>query len=367
MKSYKYYRKNTFSTEDFLFKSFIKKLFRKYKSYRCLAKTINQNLIFCKNNIKNLEKWLLSEEFKKRYYDSNHPYPSLIDPNEVDYKTIDIDFAWKLNLPFPNNYSFIWLYSHGSGMLQLRDYFVGKTNMKVIDTYLFAGDEAKTRYKKIIDILSSNLKQMYIIALSDIIYKDKKQMIKLFYLFSKNNISILAQIRDPIELIKHVQARKDRWDKTQLKLTKVDEINLSFEFEDVFIDENQSCFNQKIKITNFPYCFVYRVFLPIFKTFVKNIFYLDISEIRSKNIDKKLRLLSNKLNFIPPMNEDCTSLLNTNYFKGSCMLWLPLKLNLNEDCKVIFDFHHRKDWSNHINLYNELFSKKQDLFGIYIK
>ncbi|HFP7754364.1 TPA: hypothetical protein ACHDRY_001774, partial [Campylobacter jejuni] len=56
--------------------------------------------------------WLSSSEFK--IY-SVLEFPPLINPNTVDYFNIDAKLAWKLNLPLPQFYKFVYWGSHGAG------------------------------------------------------------------------------------------------------------------------------------------------------------------------------------------------------------------------------------------------------------
>lgn len=204
---------------------------------------------------------------------------------------------------------------------------------------------------------------MYAIALSDAVYYNKLDRDKFFHLFSKEKCSILCQVRDPIELIKHILARKGRWDKTQLKLTKKQDFTLNDKFEDIFIDENSSYFNKNIRIINFSFLFVYADFMRVFSK--RKIFYLDLKDIRSSNIDLKLKSMSKDLNFKIISDYKNSECIRTNYFKAHCMLWLPLFLKIN-DITINFDFHHRKNYFAYLDLYEFLMKKRNEFFGIYI-
>lgn len=334
-----------------------------YKPFFYLA--IN-NLKFFIKNIEDIKSWIETEIFKNKFMDINHPYPPLLDPKFIDYHKTPLEILWNINAPLPQNYAFLWLYSHGCGMLSLRDYFLAKTNLKIIDTYLFianGGGEAKQRYLKILEILLSNPSQMYAIALSDTVYKNKEDRDKFFHLFSKDKLAILCQVRDPIELIRHILARKGRWDKTQLNLTKKQNFTLNDRFEDVFIDENHSYFNKNIRIINFPFLFVYADFMKVFDK--HKIFYLDLKDIQASNIDLKLKSMSKDLNFKIISDDKNSECIRANYFNAHCMLWLPLFLKIN-DITINFDFHHRKNYSEYLELYEFLMKKRNEFFGIYI-
>lgn len=95
------------------------------------------NLKFFIKNIDDIKSWIESEVFKNKFMDANHPYPPLLNPKFINYHKTPPEILWNINAPLPENYAFLWLYSHGCGMLSLRDYFLAKTNLKIIDTYLF--------------------------------------------------------------------------------------------------------------------------------------------------------------------------------------------------------------------------------------
>ena len=46
-----------------------------------------------------IKDWTKSSEFKDKY--ANHPYPPLLNPQNIDYESIPADLAWELNLPLP--------------------------------------------------------------------------------------------------------------------------------------------------------------------------------------------------------------------------------------------------------------------------
>ena len=104
--------------------------------------------------------------------------------------------------------------------------------------------------------------------------------------------------------------------------------------------------------------------MPVLSKIANKIFYLDIEDIRSADIDIKLKSISKDLNFNIISDYNNSECISTNYFQGYCMLWLPLLLEV-EDIKIMFDFHHRKDWFNHLDLH-ELLIKKEITFLVSI-
>lgn len=58
--------------------------------------------------------WVDSGEFKAKYADL--PYPALLNPDSIDYKSIPAELAWELNLPLPPKYKMIFLSNGASGI-----------------------------------------------------------------------------------------------------------------------------------------------------------------------------------------------------------------------------------------------------------
>lgn len=70
--------------------------------------------------------WVDSSEFKQKY--ANSPYPPLLNPDSIDYKSISAELAWNLNLPLPPNYEYIYITS-GSSASEASMYFFAECNV----------------------------------------------------------------------------------------------------------------------------------------------------------------------------------------------------------------------------------------------
>lgn len=68
--------------------------------------------------------WLDSSEFKTKYLDTKHPYPPLLNPNSIDYKSIPAELAWEMNLPLPPYYDFLYISSGASGSAATFKFFL---------------------------------------------------------------------------------------------------------------------------------------------------------------------------------------------------------------------------------------------------
>lgn len=86
----------------------INRIFQAHKDYQPIIDNILHNFNYFLENFSEIESWLLSSEFYKRYKKEKHPYPSLINPKTADYKNISAQLAWEMNLPLPENYDFIF-------------------------------------------------------------------------------------------------------------------------------------------------------------------------------------------------------------------------------------------------------------------
>ena len=71
-------------------------------------------LQFIKANKQSIIIWLESDDFRQ-YIETNHPYPPLLNPKNIDYDSITPEIAWDLNLPLPNYYEFIVATRGGQG------------------------------------------------------------------------------------------------------------------------------------------------------------------------------------------------------------------------------------------------------------
>ena len=82
------------------------------RKYNILIEDIS-SVDFIIKEFNNIKVWLESKEFKERY--SNHPYPSLFNPEKLDYAKISASVAWDLNIPLPLYYKFCFFGSHATG------------------------------------------------------------------------------------------------------------------------------------------------------------------------------------------------------------------------------------------------------------
>ncbi|ENJ8750192.1 hypothetical protein AB2A77_000958 [Campylobacter jejuni] len=124
-----------------------------HKNYIPVLKVIFQNFNYTLNHLEMIQEWLLSSDFKQRFQDVNHPYPSLLDPKKlndqaekINYHNISGELAWKMNLPLPENYKLIWLWAACSGTMAIYTFF----NYSDISTINANGWEDEKKFISII-------------------------------------------------------------------------------------------------------------------------------------------------------------------------------------------------------------------------
>ncbi|EAI2525685.1 hypothetical protein ELM29_08545, partial [Campylobacter jejuni] len=171
-----------------------------HKNYIPALKVIFQNFNYTLNHLEMIQEWLLSSDFKQRFQDVNHPYPSLLDPKKlndqaekINYHNISGELAWKMNLPLPENYKLIWLWAACSGTMAIYTFF----NYSDISTINANGweDEKKVYIDNYTYILSKKTH----VAIAPRVFENND---KIYYLFT-SNVPLLYICRDPISIIRH--------------------------------------------------------------------------------------------------------------------------------------------------------------------
>ncbi|EJJ4448114.1 glycosyl transferase, partial [Campylobacter jejuni] len=171
-----------------------------HKNYIPVLKVIFQNFNYTLNHLEMIQEWLLSSDFKQRFQDVNHPYPSLLDPKKlndqaekINYHNISGELAWKMNLPLPENYKLIWLWAACSGTMAIYTFF----NYSDISTINANGweDEKKVYIDNYTYILSKKTH----VAIAPRVFENND---KIYYLFT-SNVPLLYICRDPISIIRH--------------------------------------------------------------------------------------------------------------------------------------------------------------------
>ncbi|EAJ6804378.1 DUF2972 domain-containing protein, partial [Campylobacter jejuni] len=185
----------------------IKKLLKTHQDYKAILDNIFNNFNYVLENFDLIEAWLLSDDFKQRYKEQNHPYPSLLNPQQlndknekINYHNISAELAWQMNLPLPDNYEFVWLAAHAMGCAAFR-IFLQRCG---INTQWSGFIHGAQRYYLNYNLLISNLDSYNILEIGEYVtFVDKDEEVKFFSTFSKNK-KVLISYKDPLSMIRTI-------------------------------------------------------------------------------------------------------------------------------------------------------------------
>lgn len=351
----------------------INRIFQAHKDYQPIIDNILHNFSYFLENFSEIESWLLSGEFYKRYKKEKHPYPSLINPKTADYKNISAQLAWEMNLPLPENYDFIYLYSHGAGGLHC-SYFVKLVGLRIVrDFAMLPKSVIVDIYKSFYKALSENLEINYFIDFSDSkVYNEdanSANRVKFFSMLDQTK-PFLYHVRDPLSLVRHLVVKHGRWHRSVM--IKKQSFTLQDSFDDVFVERDKSHINQKVWIGFFPTLFVVRGHKELLEMYpINQIQILDTQDLHKADIEEKMVGFLQKAKCKIP-KESYHSTLSGNAFKGEAYLWLPLKLSIEvaDEQKIEVNFI-RKIFANQqdlVSLASKIDSyKRDDVYDICIK
>ncbi|HEB9333001.1 TPA: DUF2972 domain-containing protein [Campylobacter coli] len=184
-----------------------------HKDYQEIINVIIDNFDYFLNNFDTIEEWLLSDDFNERYKKENHPYPPLLDPirlnasDKISYQSLDVygdggEVAWKLNLPLPNKYKFIFLFNGCSGSEAMQHFLM----LCGVETRAWAWFNPKDIFKiNYQNLLNENMAAPCLPSITTGDYE------KLFYLVD-GDFDIVTIMRDPISVLKaglnHIESYK---------------------------------------------------------------------------------------------------------------------------------------------------------------
>ena len=177
----------------------------KITKYKKLNDEIKLSLAISKKQFKflfcikrQIKLWLDSKDFKEKYLDTNHPYPPLLNPNDIDYKSIPAELAWELNLPLPPNYDLIIISGSNMGHNALLD-FLTQCGAKRGKDHL--PKDLQTIYTSFYDFLvnPNNTNDFKILPFVQYDYLDYTEAeFSRYCSFFSNEVPILVQVRDPL-------------------------------------------------------------------------------------------------------------------------------------------------------------------------
>lgn len=328
-----HYKKSLFtlikSAKRFYFGSWIVKLpfyaiFNESKAQKYREKrTIRyENLQITKRQFKRIrtlapqiKAWVESDEFKEKY--ANHPYPPLLNPQNIDYESIPADLAWDLNLPLPDNYSFIFLTTHGVGRAATGSY-LSTCGVPYFDE-LSSFDSNKYRYMANYDILNSYKYPYNIITFAEL----KPEQEKFIYLLKKKPFLIL--IRDPISQLKSLfNYPSPKWE-----LRK----DYTLQDRDFLVYGRYShkpAFNEDIMLTMIPHIFQSFSNKVPYHRIIDNAVVIQTDDVKTQNAFNTFIKLSHIFGFESPKEQD-RQIFETNFVQGMLSNFLPIVLKIKQN------------------------------------
>ncbi|WP_158621826.1 DUF2972 domain-containing protein [Helicobacter sp. MIT 05-5293] len=293
-------------------KSFKEKwrIYRTLRKYKILI-THSKSLAFILKQ--DILQWLESKECKEQYLDTNHPYPPLLNPKNIDYLNIPAELAWEMNLPLPPYYDLIWLKLDGNGHNAYRK-FMELCKINNVNQEWTTQDDKKTHYIPCYHALLTNPNAYNLISVHEYFTPSHAKFCALI----DKKVPAICNVRDPIETFKHFLNHLDSWDCTPL--TK--RFNLTCHYKDLFptlsyaachTENPSSLFSSKVPLISSLYIYSHAGWqnqsISFYKRleYLKNlthIEYIDMSEIsKDKAFDTWIRL-ANQFGFTPPKLED---------------------------------------------------------------
>ena len=176
----------------------INRIFQAHKDYQPIIDNILHNFSYFLENFSEIESWLLSGEFHKRYKKEKHPYPSLINPKMADYKNISAQLAWEMNLPLPENYDFIFFVVFGAGSAAMCSF---------LSQSVIMNPRIGNPYQQYLASYLSLMQNMHNVDKKRVIVLDGRKVdnndVK-FYLMITKKVPALCVVRDPISVLRPI-------------------------------------------------------------------------------------------------------------------------------------------------------------------
>ncbi|WP_412175541.1 DUF2972 domain-containing protein [Campylobacter sp. IFREMER_LSEM_CL1085] len=291
-------------------------ILKQHKDYKPILENIFHNFDFFIKHFDLINIWLSSNDFKEKYKQENHPYPSLLDPKKlndqnekINYKSIPAELAWEMNLPLPRTYRFVFITGGSCGHMAMFLYF---KVLQINRNWTSSMEEEK--YKIAYNIFSTS-KEYNIFSC-----QWSQTTKKLFYLVDAE-VPLVVLLRDPIERLKSLTNHIEK---------HIAKFDLTFNPEEVLANKYYKMRDypslEKIDtIINIPNYFDIFQKVAYFKN-ITEIITLDIKDIIGDKCYRTFCNLSKKLNFNYP--GECLKEIFITPFVSKVMDMLPLTLVL---------------------------------------
>lgn len=275
-----------------------------------------------------------------------HPFPPLLNPKTLDYKTIPNTLAYHLNLPLPQNYNFIY-FSNGSSASAANLYYFKISNTKTNPFWL--GDFQK--YKKDYDLLLNNKQDYIFLTFHPLSVKD------MFLLDKKVDMYYIA--RDPIEKLQHGinHTENDLIDKEIQKNPLSKRFNLTCDYNKLFVSPiyrlgaktpQIHVLHDKWIYTNYV---AFSSYLKIWQNLgiIDNVYCVDFKDFSKEKAFDTFSKVAKYFHFEPPKDEKIfNDRINRN---RGVLINLPTTLYAHpNDISNMFDSTNNKENLESLNL-----------------
>ncbi|EAL3089705.1 DUF2972 domain-containing protein, partial [Campylobacter jejuni] len=358
----------------------IKKLLKTHQDYKAILDNIFNNFNYVLENFDLIEAWLLSDDFKQRYKEQNHPYPSLLNPQQlndknekINYHNISAELAWQMNLPLPDNYEFINVSPHGSGRNAMENFY---TKNRIHFKQLCWANSGYDRYSVNFDSLVKNDNSYSIIMLSEYHFLD---MDKFFSLIGKT-VPVLLFVRDPISVIKHVINGINFYDNLEGKNITLNDTDFDSLLDTLRFwkyDKDNGTVVGEWSWSKFPHLknlkpylraggiensnFFQNSILKSLKHCKKQIYFIDINDIHKDKIHQTMYGICKKFKF--DLKANFNDYADQIYTPINALL--PFTLHIRDDIKLVITTYHKNKCDNIKNYIDDFCNFKQE-FNVVI-
>ncbi|AJC90230.1 capsular polysaccharide biosynthesis protein, putative glycosyltransferase (DUF2972 domain) [Campylobacter subantarcticus LMG 24377] len=362
-------------------------ILKQHKDYKPILENIFHNFDFFIKHFDLIRIWLSSKDFKEKYKQENHPYPSLLDPKKlndenekINYKNIPAELAWEMNLPLPDNYKFVYPLFGLSGGGALTSFF-NKCGFSM--NYDFHRDFEKSYIVNYNSFLKRKQNILYYTEYG-LNVENRNKFLSLLY---KNNIVFL--VRDPISRLKTGVNHHTNNPKSDLRTFDLgSDYNKILKCKTYGTGDINNHYARKPKIDYLKLWlsndrwFLYLSFLESLRLAKSNITYIDMEEIKPEKAFDTMCALANKFGFSKPTDESffkgvmngdllgvipftlCVYSIDLN---GSCAIGKNNSIHLQITSTNLIEFYGKS--KEYINIVSDFFDKplKYDNLGIFIK
>ncbi|MCV3549391.1 DUF2972 domain-containing protein [Campylobacter sp. CNRCH_2013_0671h] len=342
-------------------------ILKQHKDYKPILENIFHNFDFFIKHFDLIRIWLSSKDFKEKYKQENHPYPSLLDPKKlndqnekINYKNIPAELAWEMNLPLPDNYKFVFLLIHGAGTTTMTRY------LRICDINLNRhwGDPI-FQYMDSYRLLMKCLGCYNAIILAGQVQQRHKNMVLKFYYLIQKIVPAICVVRDPISTLRPIVNHYGnlKHPKEQIRsdidvysnLNEIFDIKVPYAYPDIKGNPTLNTVKE-YAYDKYGDFFILNLKINVIKN-INKIFYISMDDILPGRSYKTLCDLSEKLGFkFPNDNELFYQKTNSSDYHVD-LLFFPKRIHIRQgNSNIVLEITKQKKYSDEYIDCNNLFT-----------